>query len=107
MVKILNPQNILSRYVSISVHSIPSPIYLCEVEILSPVAEQIALAQCGAEEEADMVGIKVINNMCVFIDKERNKVTFKEAENICKKKGMRLLNKETGKDAAVYEFVKY
>ena len=87
-------------------HSIPSPIYLCEVEILSPTAEQIDLVQCGAEED-DMVGIQVINNMCVFIGKERNKVTFKEAENICEKKGMRLLNKETEKEAAVYEFVKY
>ena len=87
---------------SISAHYIPSPLYLCEVEVLSPAVSQIAQSQCGEEE-----GIMVFNNMCLFINKEGKMMTFNEGENYCSEKGLGLPHQQSEEDATVYEYVKY
>ena len=94
--------HIASRYVSISGHYIPSPLYLCEVEVLSPAVSQIAQSQCGEEE-----GILVFNNMCLFINKEGKMMPFNEAENYCREKELSLPHQQLEEDAAVYKYVKY
>ena len=94
--------HIASRYVSISGHYIPSPLYLCEVEVLSPAVSQIAQSQCGEEE-----GILVFNNMCLFISKEGEMMTFTEAENYCREKKLSLPHQQLEEDVTVYKYVKY
>ena len=89
---------------SISAYNLPSPLYLCEVEVLSPAAAQIALAHCGASVEK---GIMVFNNMCLFINEEGKEMTFNEGKNFCEEKGMGLLHKKTENVVPVYKFVKY
>ena len=84
-------------------YNLPSPLYLCEVEVLSPGAAQIALAQCGASVEK---GLMVFNNMCLFINEEGKEMTFNEGKNFCEEKGMGLLHKKTENIVPVYEFVK-
>ena len=89
---------------SISAYNLPSPLYLCEVEVLSPATTKIALAQCGASVEK---GVMVFNNMCLFINEEGKEMTFNEGTNFCKYKGMGLLHKQTENIVPVYKFVKY
>ena len=90
---------------SISAHSLSSPLYLCEVEVLTPVAGQVDIHQCKRNLVSGD-GVIVYNNMCVFLNIEGRKMTFKEGSKFCQEKGFSLLNKQTEKDAAVYDFVK-
>ena len=89
---------------SISAHSISSPLYLCEVEVLSPVADHIALDQCrdGAGELED---VTVYSNTCMVLQ-AKQKMNFSQGLEFCQKKGMAILHNKTAGDALAYQFVK-
>ena len=89
---------------SISAHSLSSPLYLCEVEVMSPAADHVALAQCG-EGAGQEDGATVYRNTCMLLQAE-HKMNFSEGLEFCQKKGMVLLHNQTELDAPAYEFVK-
>ena len=92
------------RFVSISASSIKSPLYLCEVEVLSPLVEHVALAQCGDGAGQDQ-GVIVYSNTCLVVQ-AKQKMDFIEGQQFCREKGMVLLHNETQADSLAYEFVK-
>ena len=93
----------ICRFVTISSHSMISPLHLCEVEVLTPLAAQVALAQCG--EAAVQGGGVVYHNSCLVLQAQ-NKMNYQKGQEFCAEKGMLLLHNHTQADYESYEFVK-
>ena len=89
---------------SISAHSISSPLYLCEVEVLSPVTDHIDLAQCG-DEAGQLEDVTVYSNTCMVLQ-AKQKMNFSHGLEFCQKKRMAVLHNMTVEDALAYDFVK-
>ena len=89
---------------SISAHSLSSPLHLCEVEVLSPVADHVDLTQCG-EEVGLYEGATVYQNTCMILQANQ-KMNFSDGLSFCQKRGMVLLHNQTENDSLAYEFVK-
>ena len=89
---------------SISAPGISSPLYLCEVEVLSPVTDHIDLAQCG-DEAGQLEDVTVYSNTCMVLQ-AKQKMNFSQGLEFFQKKGMALLHNKTVEDALAYEFVK-
>ena len=87
----------------ISSHSLRSPLYLCEVEVLSPLGDQVALQQCG--DHAVQEGAIVYSNTCLVVQVD-NKMNYMEGKEFCARKGMFLLHNETQSDYESYEFIR-
>ena len=96
--------HLLPRYVSIPAHSISSPLYLCELEVLSPVADHIALDQCG-DGAGELEDVTVYSNTCMVLQ-AKQKMNFSHGLEFCQKKRMAVLHNMTVEDALAYDFVK-
>ena len=71
--------------------------------MLSPLANHVALSQCG--EDGVRKEAMVYSNTCLVVRGEKKK-NYKEGKEFCANKGMVILRNETQADFESYEFIK-
>ena len=82
---------------SLSLHSPPHPLYLCELEVLCDAREQVSAGQCG--------GAEVHANTCLTTH-HRNKLSFTESLELCQQNNMSIIHNHTLQGGTAYSFVR-
>ena len=91
------PEVVGGRYVSVSLHSTPHPLYLCELEVLCDASQQVSVGQCGEAE--------VHANTCLSTQ-HRNKLSFTESLELCEENQMSIIHNHTEVGSRAYTFVR-
>ena len=102
--KTFNDLMTLFRYVSISLGSIVSSLYLCEVEVLSSSSEQISLSQCSSE--GNIKSAVVNHNNCLHLGDDLKR-SFADSVQFCRDKGLGMVHNKTIEGSFSYDFVRF
>ena len=94
----------LFRYVSISLGSAGSSLYLCEVEVVSSSSEQISISQCSSE--GNIKSAVVNHNNCLHLGDKKTK-SFADSLQFCREKGLGMVHNKTIEGSFSYEFVRF
>ena len=91
------------RYVSISLGSMISSLYLCEVEVLSSSSEQISISQCSSEGSLESAVVN--HNNCLHLGDDLKR-SFADSLQFCKEKGLGMVHNKTLEGSFSYDFVR-
>ena len=98
------PTEPLSRYVSLSVYSPSSPLYLCEISVLSEAGEVVSPTQCTQQREESRL-TQVHANTCLVIQ-DTDKMNFLSSLKMCHDYNMSLIHNSSTKGGLTYNFVR-
>ena len=99
------------RYVSISVYSVKTALYLCEVQVLSAASDQISSSQCSDDTSDDTnddtrdVSAVVYDNHCLHLSSSE-KMSFHQGVAYCRDKHSDLIHNKTSKHTQSYNYAK-